>query len=101
MTSRAVWKYQLQNADQTFEMPLGSKIIHVGGDGDVYPALWAEVVTVDGYPKEFRTFRVHGTGHGLLGYETLQHVGTCRNPMGLVWHVYEVLASKPALQENA
>jgi hypothetical protein len=84
---RAMFRYEIPVAD-------GWKAISLGGDPVAVVSIadgaavefWAE----DAGPlsRQFRYFRVFGTGHPLPA--NARWVGTCpRTPSGLVWHLFE------------
>jgi hypothetical protein len=86
---RTVWKYpvQLTGGPQELHVPTGAEIIHVDYDGRRELCLWA-LVDADN-DKEWREFKIVGTGHPEVDPETDHYVGTVIN-LGFVWHVFEV-----------
>jgi len=90
---KTVWKYVLGPRDNTFQMPVGAKILHVGrAQGEL--ALWA-LVDSDA-EKIDRHFFTVGTGHELpdKGTSYVTFIGTTMVPnampgMDIVIHVFE------------
>jgi len=83
---KQVWKYNLGLLDvaQEINMPIDSKIVHVGVQGDNI-CLWVEVCPSEDTASK-RSFKVFGTEHPIS--EGI-HVGTAIMPP-FVWHVYEI-----------
>ena len=84
VSKRTIWKFNLTKQSSSHEVPIGSKLVHVGKDANGVPAVWLEVSPAS--PTEKRYFSVIGTGHSVPdGYD---HVGTyLAEPF--VWHIYE------------
>lgn len=82
---RAIWKYDLDVADQRVAIPEGAEILQVQMQRGVI-TLWA---IVDPHaPKTPRRFRIIGTGQG-FDPTGLDYLGTVQVGL-LVWHVFEV-----------
>jgi hypothetical protein len=81
---RAIWKFplELRSGEQTVEMPVSARIVHVHNQDD-RPCLWADVETTE--PTRTRTFGVYATGEELPldPYVDTVHIGWT------VWHVLE------------
>lgn len=89
---KSIWKYTFTGltCDQTFDIPVGGKVIHAGQDPQCSSAvsIWVEVET-ENEPVQ-RDFLLMGTGHSLPGnYEiSCRYVGSAHcDPF--IWHVYE------------
>lgn len=90
---RTVWKYVLKPRDNTFQMPVGAKVLSVGkAQGEL--ALWALIEDTEA-DRVDRHFFVVGTGHQVpnLGARN-EFVGTAVMPdampgMDIVLHVFE------------
>lgn len=85
----AIWKYTLNDVDQSVIMPKGAKVLEVATQGG-NPTLWALVDPNADLVK--RQFAVVGTGHPADGLDVDAYLGTCHNVanLGLVMHVFEV-----------
>ena len=92
--SRVVFKYTARMIE-THIVPVGGRVLHVAGQGDV-PCVWIEVggeVAVE----EERTFQMVGTGHPVP--ESATYLGTAHcGPF--VWHVYELTAPPETTEEG-
>lgn len=86
---KTIWKYQLRPVTrQVVDMPEGAQILTMQLQHDV-PTLWAEVD-----PEALlveRDFEIVGTGNGVPP-EPHAYLGTWQNRIGLVFHVFEVMA---------
>lgn len=93
---REIWRTQLlrQIGPQPVEMPVGSKIVHVGTKyGDIGVSIWYEFpVPEEGkmvLPKEEHVFQIFGTGYDEIPDDGWTHIGTGLGRDGVyVWHVY-------------
>jgi len=86
--SETVWKYEMLDTEQAFEMPAGARVLDVAAQ-DGKPCLWAQVDPARA--KEWRSFVLVGTGIAMQG-PLGTYVGTAHNVanLGLVMHVFEV-----------
>jgi hypothetical protein len=89
--ARRMFRYVVPVDDEPHVFVLWHDPVAVaGGFGEV--EFWAE--STMGAPTSRRAFQVFGTGHFLP--PGARWVGTCpRTPEGLVWHLYEVVATMP------
>lgn len=91
---RRVWKYPLAvRVEQTVEMPMGARVIHVAEQWGK-PMVWAEVIGTDTFAKAYtrpRRFYIIGTGHVFDTRQAqIEYRGTVLLQRGhLVLHVYE------------
>lgn len=90
---RRIWKFpitpnSIEDHQYEFEikMPYGSKLLHVGLDGQGVPAVWAEVFT--DRRSVLRRFLSVGTGHGSPP-DSAPFVGTIVLSDGYVFHIYD------------
>lgn len=86
---KTIWKYELVTTDeQRIEMPSGANVLCVQTQREI-PCLWAEVDP--NAKRDFRTFRIFGTGHALDVGAEARYVGSYQPRHGsLVFHVYEI-----------
>lgn len=90
---RTIHKYTL-NADTTRTIGGGApRVIHVGVDpsgSEELPTVWVELDPDDtGHPENDITLTFIGTGQPIP--DNAAPVGSVVMPVGLVWHVYELL----------
>lgn len=81
-----IWKYTLEHGHNTFLLPKGAKILHVGQQNGTV-CLWARVDPEQ--EQEKRVFRFVGTGHP-LNCTDITYLGTAHDDP-FVWHVFEVV----------
>ena len=74
----------------SLEMPLGSRILHLEAQvrAPHQPSMW--VLCDPDRESVERTFLIVGTGHRHENGTLHDHVGTCQDITGFVWHVFEV-----------
>lgn len=93
---RTVYKYPLNQVVyggteilkmQDVQMPLFSKIIHVGVQYNV-PTLWVETDPNPNIRKEARVIRIYATGELFDADVEHIYIGTIHN-QGYVFHIYE------------
>jgi hypothetical protein len=89
MTDRRMFRYVVPVDDQVHTFKLTGDPVAVAVTEDCEAVeFWAEHDEDDGQTD--RAFQVFGTGHPIS--RGADWVGTCpRTPVGLVWHLYEVL----------
>ena len=91
---KTIWKYKMEDLDDTFEMPGGATIKHFGvqreASGHLQFTFWAECLP--GAPRIKRAFGVFDTGQD-VPMEAVYH-GTVQVPQTrsaeLVYHLYEL-----------
>jgi hypothetical protein len=92
---KKIFKYDLRVTDvDHVKMPDGAQIIHVDWQGPNIQQLQLWAVVDPDAPLFDREFRVIGTGHPIADLPDLQHIGTVVQPIGLVWHVFEVIGQQ-------
>jgi len=80
---KTIWKFPVHTTD-TLPLPADAKFLSVQIQRDE-PVMWFELDL--GAKREWRTFKVFGTGHD---FEDGRYLGTWQDEMqGLVWHLYE------------
>jgi hypothetical protein len=86
---KKIFKYVLKTTDvQSVEMPKGAEILSIQTQNDD-PCIWALVDPEQ--EMEYRIFRIFGTGHDVMGDDTLNYIGTYQQYGGsLVFHCFEV-----------
>ncbi|CAB4151653.1 hypothetical protein UFOVP685_56 [uncultured Caudovirales phage] len=84
-----IFKYEIPITDEiiAMEIPDNYALCHVGQqDGKLF--MWC---AVDIHAKLVkRRFKIVGTGHKIVGIESLFFLRTIQMPNGLVWHLFEV-----------
>lgn len=100
MTTR-VFRYQVPVDDKLLAYSLTGDPLHVEADrtdtGVHVVDFWAE--HTDDRPASPRVFQVFGTGHPLP--DGARYWGTtARTPEGLVWHLYELPATRQAMRKD-
>ena len=86
--SGTIWKYQLEHAHQSIDMPAGSELLRVGSQSNQI-CVWAKVDP--NRPLEKREFWVVGTGHDVPDH--VVYIGTALIfGERLVMHVFEEVA---------
>lgn len=71
---KQIWKYEMTAFDDHFiEMPIGAKFLSIQTQ-DGKPVMWFLVNPA--ISKEFRRFRVVGTGHELNLHSSDEYLGT-------------------------
>ncbi len=85
-----VYKYPLKLEDsQVVELPYAANVLCVQAQYDL-PYIWALVDTETRGPINYRTFRIHGTGHEIKDANSLVYIDTFQLHDGaLVFHVFE------------
>jgi len=84
-----IWKYVMEEADCTFEMPKGAEVLSCQTQDDL-PVIWALVD--ENAPKEKRHFVGLETGSGVdYPKNQLKFIDTVQ-ASGIVNHVFEVLS---------
>ena len=84
---RVVYKYGVMPGYNLLNIPVGSKIVHVGEQNyGLY--IWVE--QDPSRPIEYKTINVYGTGDAIRNQHE-HHVGSVVTQNGLVWHVYEMM----------
>lgn len=87
MTTKQVWKFDVQPGEFIVEMPRGAHVLTVQVQHEA-PRMWALVDP--GEPTEKRRFVVVGTGHTVVNAEWVKYVGTFQVRDGtLVFHLFE------------
>ena len=84
MIEGRILKHVLNN-ETTIQMPVGTRILHVGLDRNELPCLWAWT-PLHGGPVEDRTFDIFGTGHDV---PMVHHYHGTIHDGYYVWHVFE------------
>lgn len=88
--SRAIYKYTMDSWDCLISMPIDSKIVSCGFQGDDI-VVWANVDTDLDAVHDFRRLRSFNTGERIdSALELSAFIGTATSANGIVWHVYEV-----------
>lgn len=82
---KKIFKYQLDGLHAILEMPLGSEILTVQGQGNNI-VLWALVDTSKALEK--REFNIYLTGE-ILDNLSGKYIGTVQ--IDLVYHIYEII----------
>lgn len=87
---KTIWQYTIETLhDNVLEIPKGGQVLSIQIQGGL-PQLW--VLIDPNAEKGKRTFRLHGTGHGVPDSDKLNFIGTVQLDKGeLVLHVFEVL----------
>ena len=86
---RQVWKYELHEGRQDFEISIDAEILAVQNQSGVV-CMW--VLVNPESKKETRYFEIYGTGHD-IGYDigtSREYIGTAQLGYGtLVYHIFE------------
>lgn len=86
---RTIYKYRINFGAPSLEIPLGSKCIHVGSQGE-HVCMWVEVDDDAQLETERWHLFIIGTGHQLPAGAEHEHLGSViMDPF--VWHLYRVM----------
>lgn len=86
---RTIWKYVLELTEvrQTYEIPAGSVVRHVGQDTQSRnPTIWVEVPDTTAITMS-RGFLIRGTGHDVP--RDCDYVGSMYDAP-FIWHIFEI-----------
>jgi hypothetical protein len=84
-----VWKFNLnlERHTRSIQMPGGASVLTAQLQGE-FIAMWAMVNPDE--PVTIRTFYVCFTGEP-IPYDKVEYIATIQHPVGLVYHLWEVL----------
>lgn len=88
MTTKKIWKYEINSDEASFPMPEGTEILCVKMQNNT-PCIWA-LINKDFKDLEIRTFITVGTGQDIK-FPYKKYIGTfLMNDDEIVGHLFEV-----------